>query len=65
MKRLLKEYLVTVYSVDNVRLGAYTLYGKTYQEVSDKVESRLNGDEGSVFLEYKGKSLLEDWSDEY
>lgn len=65
MKRLLKEYLVTVYSKDNVRLGAYTLYGKTYQEVSDKVESRLNGDEGSVFLEYKGKSLLEDWSDEY
>jgi hypothetical protein len=65
MKRLLKEYLVTVYSKDNVRLGAYTLYGKTYQEVSDKVETRLNGDEGSVFLDYKGQSLLEDWSDEY
>jgi hypothetical protein len=65
MKRLLKEYLVTVYNQDNTRRWAYTLYGKTYQEVSDKVETRLNGDEGYVTLDYKGKSLLEDWSDEY
>lgn len=36
MKRRLKEYLVTVYSVDNVRLGAYTLYGKSYAVVLEK-----------------------------
>ena len=64
MKRLLKEYLVTVYNKDNTRLGAYTLYGKTYHQVRGKVLTRIN--DGEMFtMDYKGKSVLTDWSDEY
>ena len=59
--KVLKEYLVTEYNSDNTRLGAYTLYGETYQEVSDKVEDRLTSDTAYVYLDYKGKSVFEDW----
>ena len=59
--KTLKEYLVTEYSIDNTRLGAYTLYGETYQEVSDKVENRLSVDTARVYLDYKGESVFEDW----
>lgn len=64
MKRLLREYLVTVYSVDNVRLGAFTLYGRTYQLVREKVLTRVNA--GEMFtMDYKGSAVLEEWEDEY
>ena len=43
--KVLKEYLVTVYNKDKVRLGAYTLYGESYNEVREKVLSRSNDDE--------------------
>ena len=64
MKRRLKEYLVTVYNKDNVRLGAFTLYGKSYAVVLEKANTRLNTGE-VLTLTYKGQSLLEDYSDEY
>ena len=67
MKRLLKEYLVTVYNKDNVRLGAYTLYGKSYDAVLEKANTRLNTGE-VLTLTYKGQSLFaypESWEDEY
>ena len=64
MKRLLREYLVTVYSADNVRLGAFTLYGRTYSQVLEKATTRLNyGD--SLTMSYKGSAVLEEWEDEY
>ena len=65
MKRLLKEYLVTVYNKDNTRLGAYTLYGKSYDAVLEKANTRLNTGE-VLTLTYKGKSLFsypESWDD--
>ena len=67
MKRRLKEYLVTVYSADNVRLGAFTLYGKSYAVVLEKANTRLNTGE-VLTLTYKGQSLFaypESWEDEY
>ena len=64
MKRLLREYLVTVYSADNVRLGAFTLYGRTYSQVLEKATTRLNYGE-SLTMSYKGSSVLEEWEDEY
>ena len=65
MKRRLKEYLVTVYTVSTLeRKGAYTLYGKSYDAVLEKANTRLNTGEVLV-LTYKGQSLLEDYSDEY
>jgi hypothetical protein len=59
--KVLKEYLVTHYTADNTRLGSYTLYGVSYDEVSDKVENRLTADTARVFLDYKGESVFEDW----
>ena len=64
MKRLLREYLVTVYSADNVRLGAFTLYGRTYQQVLEKANTRLNVGE-TLSMSYKGSAVLEEWEDEY
>ena len=68
MKRLLKEYLVTVYSeVTLNRKGAYTLYGKSYDAVLEKANTRLNTGE-VLTLTYKGQSLFaypESWDDEY
>ena len=53
--KVLKEYLVTVYNKDKVRLGAYTLYGESYNEVREKVLSRSN--DGEMFtLDYKGST---------
>ena len=64
MKRLLKAYLVTIYSEDNTRIGAYTLYGETYRLVREKVLTRVNA--GEMFtMDYKGYSVLEEWEDEY
>ena len=66
MKRLLREYLVTVYSADNVRLGAFTLYGRTYSQVLEKATTRLNYWAGeSLTMSYKGSAVLEEWEDEY
>ena len=62
---MLKEYLVTVYDVVSLaRKGAYTLYGESYDVVSEKAYMRKNVNE-VVTLAYKGESLLTDWSDEY
>ena len=59
--KVLKEYLVTVYSeVTLNRKGAYTLYGENYNEVSEKAYMRKNVTE-VVTLAYKGESVFEDW----
>lgn len=60
--KVLKEYLVTVYEYDvfGVRLGAYTLYGESYDEVFNKANTRLNTNEVCTFT-YKGESVFEDW----
>ena len=59
--KTLKEYLITEYNADDIRLGAYTLYGESFQEVSDKVEARLTADTSRVFIDYRGESVFEDW----
>ena len=59
--KVLKEYLVTVYSeVTLNRKGAYTLYGVSYDEVLNKANTRSNKNEVFV-LNYKGESVFEDW----
>ena len=59
--KVLKEYLVTVYSdVTLNRKGAYTLYGVSYEEVLNKANTRSLKHE-SFTLTYKGESVFEDW----
>ena len=59
--KVLREYLVTVYSeVSLARLGAYTLYGESYDEALNKANARLNAKE-VLTLTFKGESVFEDW----
>ena len=59
--KVLREYLVTVYDVVSLaRKGAYTLYGESYDVVSEKAYMRKNVTE-VVTLAYKGESVFEDW----
>ena len=59
--KVLKEYLVVVYNYDETRLGAYTLYGDSYDTVHDMAFARLNDNEKSFSLVYKGDTTFEDW----
>jgi hypothetical protein len=61
--KVLEKYLVTVYTNDKVRLGAYELFGDNYNEVFDKAYERLDDNQSfkltlQGFVEFTSDMLV-------